>query len=188
MATESIGDAPKLLISGAAHRYDVFAREFVIDGNATRAAIAAGYAEGRASVKGSELVRNGKVRKLIEKLQTQRASKLELKADRIAEELQRLAFANMLDYMNVEDGRPRLDFSTLTRDQAAAIQEIKEDTTGGTGDGERKAVLRTTFKLADKGANLERLARHLGMFKDTINVNVSVSLADAIQKRRQLDE
>jgi phage terminase small subunit len=168
----------------AQKRAEIFAREYVIDLNGTRAAIAAGYAESGAHVRAAELVKKRKVQKLIQDLQAKRASKLDLKAEHIAEELRRMAFSNMLDYMRIDDGEPRIDLSTLTRDQAAAIQEIREDTTGGTGDGERKQIVRTTFKLADKRGSLELLGRHLGMFQDNLKVTGLEGLAERINKLR----
>ena len=87
--------------------------------------------------------------------------------------------------LNVDNGDLRLDFSTLTRDQAAAIQEIKEDTTGGAGDGERKLVVRTTFRLADKAKSLELLGRHLGMFQDNVKVTGLEGLADRLNEIRK---
>jgi phage terminase small subunit len=166
-------------------RWKLFAHEYVIDLNGSRAAIAAGYSERRAAVTGSELVRKRKVAVLIDKLQSARASKLELKAEQVVEELRRLAFSNMLDYLNVVDGDPRLDFSTLTRDQAAAIQEIREDTTGGSGDGERRLILRTKFKLADKTKALDMLMRHLGAYNDKVNFTGLEGLADKLAEIRK---
>ena len=97
--------------------------------------------------------------------------------------------ANMLDYISVQDGDGRIDLSTLTRDQAAAIQEIREDSTGGSGDGERKLILRTTFKLADKTKNLELLYKRLGLLKEKVEHTGLESLAEAIAKgRRALEE
>ena len=87
----------------------------------------------------------------------------------------------MLDYIGPTGN---LDLSTLTRDQAAAIQEIREDTTGGAGDGERKLVLRTTFKLSDKTKNLELLCRHLGMLNDKMQVTGLEGLAERIAQVR----
>lgn len=170
----------------AEDRYERFAREYVIDLNATRAAIAAGYSEKTAAVQGSQLLNRLKVRKLIDKLKSERASRLGIKAERVVEELCRLSFSNMADYMRVdEDGKPiGLDLRNLTRDQAAAIQEISEDATGGTGDGERKLIIRTKFKLADKGANLERLGRHLGMFEDKLRVTGLEGLAERLNQIR----
>lgn len=163
-------------------RQERFAREYVIDLNGTRAAIAAGYSESGAHVEASHLLRKPKVRKLIDRLQSERATRLGVKADRVVEELARLAFSNMADYMEVDaEGKPvGLNLRNLTRDQAAAIQEVSEDATGGTGDGERRLVIRTKFKLADKGANLERLGRHLGMFPSKIEHSADSSLAELI--------
>ena len=75
--------------SKAAKKYEKFAREYVIDQNGTRAAIAAGYSEATASSKGSQLLKIVKVRKFIDKLNSERASKLNLKAEHITEELRR---------------------------------------------------------------------------------------------------
>ena len=60
-----------------------------------------------------------------------------------------------------------------------------EDTTGGSGDGERKAVMRTRFKLVDKGINLERLGRHLKLFTDKIEHSGLEGLADKLHRVRQ---
>jgi len=85
----------------------------------------------------------------------------------------KLGFSNMLDYIriNATDGLPYFDFSKLTRDQAAAIQEIHVET--GTayeydGKGERIAVpvRKVRFKLADKRGALIDMGKHLGMFRE----------------------
>lgn len=169
----------------SAIRYQKFAQEYVIDLNATRAAQAAGYKESRAHVTGSELVKNRRVRAMIDKLLSKRASKLELTAEMVTEELKRLAFSNMGDFTRVDvDGKPVLDLSAISRDQFAAVQEIREDTTGGSGDGERKVVVRTTVKLADKTKNLELLGRHLGMFQDNVKVTGLEGLAERLNQLR----
>lgn len=172
--------------TAAQQRYEQFAREYVIDRNGTRAAIAAGYSEETAGSQACRLLTNVKVRKIIDRLTSQRASKLDLKAERVLEEISRLAFSNMMDYMEIdEDGNPKgLNLAMLTRDQAAAIQEISEDATGGNGDGERRLVLRTKFKLADKTKNLELLGRHLSMFQDNLKVTGLEGLADRINQVR----
>jgi phage terminase small subunit len=167
----------------------LFAREYVIDLNGTRAAIAAGYSAKTADVKASQLLAEVKVQRLVDGLLSKRASKLELKAEQVVEELRRLAFSNMMDYMEIdEDGQPRgLNLSNLTRDQAAAIQEVSEDTTGGQGDGERRLVLRRKFKLADKRGSLELLGRHLGMFQDNVKVTGLEGLAERMAQLRKSD-
>jgi phage terminase small subunit len=166
-------------------RHEIFAAEYVIDLNGARAAQAAGIAESGASVWASRALTNAKVRKLIDAHQSRRATKLQITADRVVEEIRRMAFSNMADYTRVDaDGKAILDLSAITRDQFAAVQEIREDTAGGSGDGERKLVVRTTLKLADKTKNLELLARHLGMLQDNVKVTGLEGLAETLNEIR----
>lgn len=166
---------------------ELFCRAYVIDLNGTKAAIAAGYSPKSAKVTASRLLTRANISARIAELAKEKADKLDITAERVLREISLLAFANMLDYMNINgEGDARLDFSSLTRDQAAAIQEIKEDSYGGgAGDGQRKQVLRTTFKLADKGMNLERLGRHLKLFTDKLEVSGLEGLADKLHRIRQ---
>lgn len=92
--------------------------------------------------------------------------------ERILKELALLGFSNMMDYVSLtDDGLASVDFSALTRDQAAAIHEIKVDriVTGKSKsdeDGPAPQIEKVTFKLADKRAALVDLGKHLGMFID----------------------
>jgi phage terminase small subunit len=163
-----------------------FCREYVIDLCGKRAAISALYSEKTAEVQASQLLSRPKVRKRIDQLLSERASRLEIKADRVLEEIGRLAFSNMQDYTRIDDlGKPVLDLSAITRDQFAAVHEIREDTTGGTGDGERKVVVRTTLKLSDKTKNLELLMRHLGMLQEKIEIHHRVTLEKVLESRQK---
>lgn len=105
----------------------------------------------------------------------------------VLQEIEKLAFANMLDYMSItQDGQAFVDFSKLTREQAAAIQEIRVDeSAGGVGDGRRERVQRTTFKLADKGINLERLCRHHKLLTDKVEFNTSDELIQRLTAGRK---
>lgn len=76
-------------------------------------------------------------------------------------ELSKLGRANMQDFMRVQDsGEPVLDFSALTRDQAAAISELTVETfMDGAGDDARE-VKRVKFRLHDKRGALSELRKH----------------------------
>jgi hypothetical protein len=77
----------------------------------------------------------------IERVQKPRLERLGITAERVLHEIALMAFANMLDYMTIKDGRiAEFDYSRLTRDQAASIQAITTDIIGGAGDGERQLV------------------------------------------------
>lgn len=151
----------------------LFVAEYLANGfNATQAAISAGYSASTAQEQGSRLLSNVMVAREIERVQKPRLERLGITAERVLQELALMAFANMLDYMTVGDnGHADVDLSKLTREQAAAIQEISVDTTGGSGDGERRQVLRTRFKLCDKRGSLELLGKHLKLFTDKVEAS-----------------
>jgi phage terminase small subunit len=88
-------------------------------------------------------------------------------ANEVLQELTIIARANMQDFMRAgPDGDPYLDFSRLTRKQAAALQEVTVDTyVEGHGDDARE-VKRVRFKLAGKIIALELLGKHHVMFTE----------------------
>ncbi|KAA0686019.1 terminase small subunit [Neorhizobium sp. P12A] len=140
-----------------------FVAEYLIDLNATQAAIRAGYSAKTATVQASRLLTNVKVQEELSKQQSKVAERLEITKDRIVDELAKIGFSNMLDYMRAgPDGDPYLDFSRLTRDQAAALSEVTvEDFKDGRGEDARD-VRRVKFKLHDKKGALVDLAKMLG--------------------------
>ena len=152
-------------------RHEAFARA-IVAGNSGRAAyVAAGYrAQGAvADANASRLLGNAKVSARIAELKGIAAQASTVEATRVLHELAKLAFANMADYMRVgPGGDPVLDFSKLTRDQAAALVEVTvEDYVDGRGEDARQ-VRRVKFKLASKLVALELLGKHLGLFKERI--------------------
>jgi len=87
-------------------------------------------------------------------LQPPRKRRLSISADAVLQELARIAFANMMDYMTIQEGDAYVDLSKVTREQAAAIQEITSETyiDGYEGKGEEEkpiVVKRTKFKLGE---------------------------------------
>ena len=166
-------------------RHDRFCREYLKDLNGTRAAIAAGYAKKGAHVRAAELLRNRKVQGLLAELTKKHADKLDLSTEKVLAELSKRAFSNFLDYVKItEDGDAVVDLSSLTREQAAAIQEITVDEyTEGKGKHARQ-VKRTKFKLADKDRSLELLGRYLKLFTDKIEVAGLEGLAEKLFEAR----
>ena len=145
-----------------------FVDEYLIDLNATQAAIRAGYSAKTAAVIGNENLIKPYIADAIAKAQAERSERTEITQDMVLQELAKIGFANMLDYMTPNDrGEMYIDMSKLTRDQAAAIGEYQTETVSG--KGEMPDVEKTKFKLLDKRQALVDIGRHLGMFKDTVN-------------------
>ena len=145
----------------------LFVSEYLIDRNATQAAIRAGYSERTANEQGSRLLANVSVRAAVQAGERAIIERNEITQDRIVQELALLGFANMADYMRIgPDGDPHLDFGQLTREQAAALQEVAVNEAVGGHGGDMRTIRRVRFKLHDKRQALVDLGKHLGMFKD----------------------
>lgn len=169
-----------------------FVEEYLIDLNATQAAIRAGYSAKTALQQGPRLLGYAGVAAAIQKAQDRRSIRTGITADRVLSELAKIGFSNMQDYMRTTaEGDPCLDISGLTRDQAAALSEVTvEDFKDGRGEDARD-VRRVKFKLHDKRAALVDLGRHLGLFKDRMElsgkdgapIEVVVSAADEAKRK-----
>ncbi len=157
-----------------------FVREYLIDLNATQAAIRAGYAELSASAEGSRLLANVKVAAAVEAAMKSRAERTDITADRVLKELAKIGFADIRravkwqSAMITEEDNPdggdiaviktvvtntvqMVASEELDDETAAAIAEVSQNTTGG-----------VKIKLHDKRAALVDIGRHLGMFKDRV--------------------
>lgn len=146
-------------------RERMFVREFLVDLNASQAALRAGYSPRTAHRNAHRIRHRPRVKAAIEAAMAERAAKLEITAERVLRELALMGFANLRDYVTpAPDGTARLDLSALSRDQAAAIRELTvEEVTTGQGAAARTAR-KVKVRLADKKASLELVGKHLGLF------------------------
>ena len=130
-----------------------FVEEYLVDLNASAAAVRAGYAEGSAGVSGCRLLKEYKIQRLIAEKRKSVAEYAEVSVVRILEEYRRIAFADLRDVVQVRDGQVYItDTDALTPEQAASLSEISQ-----TKDGIR-------VKIFDKQRALDSMAKHLGMF------------------------
>jgi phage terminase small subunit len=167
-----------------------FIAEYLKDLNASAAYLRAGGETKNADVQSAKVMALPEIKEYLARATEKKALKLDLSAERVLSELMKLSFWNMQDYaIQDENGNfAGVDITKLTRDQAAAIMEITVDTTGGEGDGERKRVMRTRFKLADKGINLERLGRYLKLFTDKVEHSADESLAAILAFNKRMND
>ena len=96
----------------------------------------------------------------------------------VLEELKRIGFANMFDYLRAEPGEePAIDLAKLDRAQGAAIAELTVEGTASGRGVEAREVRRVRFKLHDKIAALVKLGQHLGMFKERVEHSGAIGLS-----------
>lgn len=131
-----------------------FVAEYLVDLNATQAAIRAGYSPKTANRIGSQNLSKVDVQTEIEKRRATLRNKLEITQEKVLEELAAIAFANGADFATVnQNGIVRITpTSELPEEKRKAIASIKEGQYG------------TEVKVHDKVKALELLAKHLGMF------------------------
>jgi phage terminase small subunit len=131
--------------------------------------VEAGYSKSDSNA--SRLSGNEKVRARVEELLSQGAAKAGVTVQRIVDELAKVGFANMGDYLRATTGGdPFFVYDQLTDEQKAALSEVTvEDFKEGRGDDARD-VRRIKFKLYDKLGALEKLGKHLGMFKEKVEL------------------
>jgi len=148
-----------------------FAQEYVIDLNATQACIRAGYAKKHARQIGSELMTKPDVRQLVQNLQDEIAYRNQIKADDVVQELSKLAFWDIKNFVN--ESNEVVDLSKIDKELAKPIVGIKVKVVHISKDIKE---VTTELKLADKRASLVDLGRHLGIFKeDNKQKNATVS-------------
>ena len=151
-----------------------FVEEYLIDLNATQAAIRAGYSPNTAQEQSSRLLSNVMVKNEIDKAMAERSRRTGINQDRVLRELAKIAFVNPNDVINFRDATVKM----TSEENLAAIASIKvKKIPGEYGDATEREV-----KLYDKLRALDLLGRHLGMFKDKIEINgdMGVKIVDDI--------
>lgn len=165
-----------------------FVAEYLKDLNASAAYLRAGYETKNANVQASKLMDNPEIKAAISKATGRQIAKLDISVERILNAIAVKAFASVTDFSRIEDGELVPDFSNMTPEQASAIQEFTVDSTGGSGDGERKMYLRTRFKLADSLRALELLGRYHKLFVDKVEHSVDDQLAGMLALKRRMSD
>jgi phage terminase small subunit len=162
-----------------------FVDEYLIDLNATQAAIRAGYSEKTAYSAGERLLRNVEVAEAIAAKRKRLEVKTEITQERVLLEYARIAFLDPRKLLD-NTGRP-LPIQELDDDTARGIAGIKvvDKYTPSTEEGglpDISTVLE--YRLVDKKGALDSVARHLGMFNDKLNLNVTDALAERLSRAK----
>lgn len=139
-------------------KQEKFCQEYMLDLNATQAAIRAGYSPKTANEQAGRLLVNVSIQNRIAQLQAEQSRRTGISADRVLRELAKVAFANAGDIIDA-DATLKEDASP---DDLAAVQSVRVKVFGQ--DGVEREI-----KLADKLKALDLLGRHIGLFSGSAN-------------------
>lgn len=149
-----------------------FVEEYLVDLNATQAAIRAGYSPATANEQASRMLANVSIRTRIDEAMAELSRRTGVNQERVIRELARVAFVNAKDVVSMTDATVLEDAS---QDDTAAIASVKVKVVQGDFDSVEREV-----KFADKLKALELLGKHFGMFTDKVSLvgNIPVKIVD----------
>lgn len=136
-----------------------FVAEYLIDLNATQAAIRAGYSAKTADVQGPRLLGNVRVAEAIEAGKAGRLKASGLTAERVLEELELLAHSDVTHYTVDDNGEIALT-ENAPPGAMRALQSIKRKITTRTLGDVHEVTREVEFRLWDKPGQLKLAGRH----------------------------
>lgn len=145
-----------------------FVDEYLIDLNGTQAAIRAGYSVKTAQEQASRLLSNVMVQQAIAKRMAERSKRTGINQDRVVLELAKIAFVKMTDIVD-DHGRIK---GNATDDDLACIESIKYKES----DNEFGGSVEREVKIGSKLKALELLGKHLGMWNDKVDLNITTPI------------
>ena len=149
---------------GLTSKQQLFLSEYLIDMNATQAAIRAGYSEASAYSQGQRLLKNVEIQAEI----AQKLNKSAMKADEILQKLTEIAQGSMGDYLDVSSMAFQIDLAKAKElGKLHLIKRVRQKTTTivreGAEDVEQNQI---DIELLDQLKALEMLAKYHGLLVD----------------------
>jgi phage terminase small subunit len=148
----------------------MFVEEYLVDLNATQAAIRAGYSVKTANEQAGHLLVNVSIRRAIREAMARRAAKIQLKAERVVQELMDIGFLDPADIFDFNGAVPVLKRASRIPERARrAIASVKIKTLkakrkkGEDDPPEAQTITEVEVKFWSKPDALEKLCRHLGI-------------------------
>ena len=153
-----------------------FCQEYMIDLNASQAAIRAGYSVKTAGSVGAENLKKPEIQNRISELQKTIQERTEITQDMVIAEYAKIAFANTTDVIEWGDtilikvevdgemqyvqthGIKIKNSKSLPPNIQAAVKKVKKGKDG------------LEVEMHDKKGALDSIARHLGMFNDSLEL------------------
>lgn len=164
-----------------------FVAEYLIDLNATQAAIRAGYSAKTAEKIGSENIRKPEVAAAIAAAQQERSQRTKVDADWVLQRLHSEATADLADLYDAQGGlKPVSEWPMVWRTGLVAGIDTVQERDGTTAEGEPNWATVRKVKLADRVRLIEMIGKHIGVqaFKERLAVEDVTDRAEQMRQRR----
>lgn len=171
-------------------KQQLFVHEYLVDMNATQAAIRAGFSKKTAYSQGSRLLKNVEVQKALDEAWREKIRRADITADDVLRLITRAAYARLDDFVDWKQREDGDDLGLRLKDpdelgvDTELISEITEDVREfPTGMKERTRKI----KLVNKEAMIRLLATHFGLTETKVKLDVTTSLADVLAQAWALE-
>ena len=170
----------------------LFCIEYLVDLNATQAAIRAGYSKKTAHSIGAENLTKPLIQKFIQENMDKRVKRTEIESDEVLENIKLLSESNLADFLSIEEvdvcigqdsdgkdiwGKKRgvkfFPTSEISREKMYAVSEIRETSHG------------ISIKLCSKEKANEMLGRHKELFTDKVDHTIPI-LEEIIKAEKEV--
>jgi phage terminase small subunit len=151
-----------------------FVEEYLIDLNATQAAIRAGYSQKTAAAVGHENLRKPKIAEIIAQRQKARSERVQIDADWVLKRLADEVEADLADLYEEGGGlKPVQEWPEIWRKGLVAGVEVEETTVEGASVGRVKKI-----RLSDRIRRIELIGKHVEVqaFRDQVEHKGGISL------------
>lgn len=174
-------------MSDLTHKQRRFVDEYLIDLNATQAAIRAGYSRRRANTAGSRLLEDPRIISAIDAAKTTRSQRTQIDADWVLQRLATEADADLADlYDNENNLLPIEEWPLIWRQGLVTGVDI-EVLFEGQGEDRKEVGRVKKIRMSDRIRRLELIGKHVRVnaFQETINVKGFDGLADRLERARK---
>ncbi len=159
-----------------------FIDEYLVDLNGAQAAIRAGYSEKNAREQASRLLSKANIRAEIDRRKNERSERTAITADRILQELGRIALFDARKLLR-DDGSPK-PLNELDDDTAAVISGLDVQESYDIVDGKKVFTgYIKKYKVSDKNVAITNAMRHLSLFNDKLKVEATDLSIEALDAR-----
>lgn len=162
-----------------------FVDEYLVDLNATQAAIRAGYSEKSAYSQAHDLLKKPEIEAAVAAARLEQSDRTGVTADRVIRELAAIAFGDLRDVASWRaDALTLIDSAELAPEAAAAVREVVAYTTTTDHGESSTTTTRVQIRQHDKIAAIRLLGQHLGLFKETLKLE-HAGLGDVFEAIRR---